>query len=300
MQIKWLMVAFLLFWGSAAQACDVCGCAASLSLGNIGLAQNRSFVGFQSQYLAFHAWDHQGDQARDEFFQVDLRARLFFLKRLSLEASLPYSFRFRDYQETPRRLQGPGDPWLRLDVELLNAVIGEDENIWHSLSLGAGIKAPLGTFQPEWAEDGLSPLPANFQLGTGSWDQLFMLVYRLQSGKWGTQVQAQSRINRPNERLYRFGHQLGVNLLAYRWLSLGAQQLRLMGGGYAELIGQDTQFGLLRDGTGGKGLFLLGGAEYYIRNMVINITVNLPVIQEYSNQEVAARSRAGAGISYLF
>ncbi len=290
----------LIFLSMPLWACDVCGCASSMGTGSFGINNRVNLISLRSQYAGFYAYDHMGLRANDQYMQAEIYGQYNFLKRFQLKVDVPYGFRFREYLDASRQLSGVGDPWARLDFYPLAIQADEKRKSSHELAVGMGIKAPLGQFQPERSLDGLTPLPANFQLGTGSWDKLFSISYRWQRNKWGIQAQANSRINGANQRQYEFGNQTSAQLIGYRWVEQKQHSFRLLGGAYAEHIQEDRQFSAKRPGTGGKGLFATAGAEYVQKKYAVNLQMTQPLFQNYASNGVETRTRLGASVSYFF
>ena len=294
-----IFFALLLAGITTISACDWCGCASSMGALSLGINNQGNFVSLRSQYAGFYAFDHQGRAAHDQYMQMDLFGQFALFNKLIIKADIPYGFRFRDYQDNNRQISGIGDPWLRVDYFPLSIRPDSSRKSAHELGIGLGVKAPLGTFQPETSPDGLSPLPANFQLGTGSWDNFFALTYLWQRNEWGLQLQANSRFNRPNKRLYQFGHQAAAQLMMFRWMKHKQHIFRLSGGCYAEHIQTDRQFSMGLPGTGGQGMYASLGVEYLRKNYSLNLQLNQPLTQQYAGGEVQARQRLGFSVSYF-
>lgn len=280
-------------------ACDVCGCSSAMGAGSLGLNNRMNLISLRSQYAGFHSIDHLGLTAYDQYMQADLFGQISFFQKFQLQVDIPFGVRLRDYQENSWGIQGLGDPWARVDFYPISIQTNENRKSSHELSLGVGIKAPLGQFNPESSHNGLTPLPANFQLGTGSWDNFFNMSYKWQLDKWGVQFQANSRINRQNQLLYKFGNQTSSQLIGFRWFERKQHVFRFFGGGYAEWIQADEKFAMELIGTGGKGYYASMGAEYVRDNFAINFQATQPISQRYSSGMVTAKSRLGFSISYF-
>jgi hypothetical protein len=267
--------------------------------GSLGINNRMNLISLRGQYAGFHAYDHQGRLAFDKYMQTELFGQFSLFDKLQLQVDIPYGFRTRDYQDNPRNISGLGDPWARLSYFPISIQADENHKASQELSIGVGLKAPLGHFKTEIPQDGLSPLPANFQLGTGSWDNFFNLTYRWQQDKWGFQLQANSRLNRQNQRMYKFGNQTSTQAIAFRWFERKQHVFRVFGGAYAEWIQTDSQFSMELAGTGGKGLYASMGMEYVRKDFSINFQATQPLAQQYANGAVIARSRLGFSFSYF-
>lgn len=280
-------------------ACDVCGCASSMGTGSSGINNRLSLISLRSQYAGFYAFDHQGLRASDQYMQLELFGQFALFQKLQLQVDVPYGIRLRDYKDNSRTMTGLGDPWAQLNYYPVSIQADENHKASQEVSIGLGIKAPLGNFQPESSRDGLTPLPANFQLGTGSWDNFINISYRWQLDKWGFQLMANSRLNRQNQRLYKFGNQTATQAIIFRWLERKQHVFRLFGGAYAEWVQSDQQFSMELTGTGGQGYYASAGVEYVRKDFAFNFQATQPLIQEYAGGSVSARSRLGFSFSYL-
>lgn len=294
-----LLYALLALSVFSTHACDVCGCATSMGTGSLGINNRLNLFSLRSQYAGFYAFDHQGLRASDQYIQMELFGQFSLFEKLQLQLDVPYGFRLRDYLDHSRKINGLGDPWIKLNYFPFSIQADEKHKASQEISIGAGIKAPLGSFNPESSQDGLSPLPANFQLGTGSWDHFIDISYRWQLNKWGFQLQANSRLNRPNQRLYKFGNQAATQAIVFRWVERRQHVFRLFGGAYAEWIQADQQFAMELAGTGGKGFYASMGAEYVRKNFSLHLQATQPVSQLYAGGEVLARNRIGFSFNYL-
>lgn len=299
MKTKAIVIFTICGWllASSAAACDVCGCSSSGNL-MVGMPGHQSnFVGIGWKYLSFSAWDLDGNQADDGFMQWDLRGRFALNKRFQLQASIPYNLSMRTFEGSKSQLGGLGDAMLLGSWNAIETAPDSIHKAKHLLTVGSGLKLPTGKF----AIDGKNlPLPANFQLGTGSYDVVFLLNYRYQLDKWGFNLAVNGRLNSVNPHAYQFGDQLGTQVFAFHWLEVGKVALMPYAGGYAEFIEADKRKGIYQYGTGGKGLYALAGLEAFAGDFAIGVSLQTPVFQSYTSQNIEANMRLSGTVSYLF
>ncbi|MEZ4772116.1 MAG: hypothetical protein R3D00_02965 [Bacteroidia bacterium] len=297
MRRKLSLFAFILFWGyGQVWGCDVCGCAASG--GMMGMMSNykSNFVSFGWRYSRFYASENL-DGGLDYFQQADVRVGLRLNKRLQIQAILPYNLNTHIADEGKSHYKGPGDSWAMVEFTAFQSKDSTKFPLRHFLSLGTGIKTPTGKFDLENQEN---PMPANFQMGSGSWDYLLHVFYNVRFHEWGLSMDISGRINTLNAQQYRFGDQLAGTIYLSWLLQSSRASIMPFAGVYHEQLGRNVHKNVYQSGTGGTGTYATLGVEAQMKRWGIRTTYTPHLSSTYAEGEISGGNRLSASLSFLF
>ncbi|MEM6262183.1 MAG: hypothetical protein AAGI38_06735 [Bacteroidota bacterium] len=277
-------------------ACDVCGCASAGSLSGIWATSPGNFIGLQGRWVKFRSLDTGLGSADDEFYLAELRGRWQVSPRWQVFAILPYGQSSRLSEGQQFSQSGLGDASI-MSMFRLHKSTGLKAA--HQVQVGGGVKLPTGEYAFNAFDE--TSLPANFQLGTRSWDFLLRGVYTLRVSKWGAALDMNSRINTVNPEGYQFGHQAAGMAYVSRQFGTGEpRSLTPFLGMYGERVRADRLNGINQHGTGGQGAFLLAGVEAKWNPMSVSANIFLPVAHAYADGEAEPGPRAAISLNYLF
>lgn len=275
--------------------CDTCGCSGNGGSMGFGTGLNNNFIGLR--YIAQKYRSRDGIFANspwidENFNTVQLWTQLPLGKRFIINAVLPYQFHTRTFSDdSEQHINGLGDATVLGFYQVLKQTPDSIISIKpkHTLQLGGGIKVPTGTFDEENLEGSVNP---SFQLGTGSWDFLVGANYGMNYRNWGLSLMANYTIKTENDKEYRFGNQLNYALNAYKTYYFGndfalTPQLGIGG----EHFGENEEFGLTVNDTGGNAFFGKGGIEVNYRTYALGVSTMLPISQNLNNGKVEVKNR---------
>lgn len=292
----------------SSQACDICGCSAqSTSLGFLP-GENNHFVGFRYHHRRFFS-EHPPVYAaagesdtRDVFHTYEWWGRWAPHRRLHIFAFVPVNHAVMNGDDYRSIMAGVGDISLLANVLLLDeSQNGIGGRFSQNLLVGGGVKSPTGSFGAIDAERQLI-LP-NMQPGTGSWDYLFVLNYRVKTGSYGLNINASYRYNTPNEQRYQFGNQKLITVDGFRTIETEKWLFIPQIGARAEWIGQDysnASRGDLNPYSGGHFAFASAALDVYRSNWGLTARADLPVAQHFAQGYIQQRLRFTVGIHLLF
>jgi len=300
MKTQLILAVLLIALGLESQACESCGC--SVASGGLGfLSQVRAnYIGVRWQHAAFKGIDrgfhNTGNVTQDDFNRIELRGRYFLTRRLHLNVVLPYIYNNRNSFSAPVQVKGLGDPSLLLIANLIDKDAGDEPLLSHFLSVGAGIKLPLGRYNGDQADH----IPDNFNTGSGSTDFQFRLNYNLSFKAFGLSTSVSHQMNTRNKEDYKFGDQYAASSVVFWQKGIGEISLLPYAGLYVEKIEQDElQPDFSQHGSGGRGVFATLGAEIYIDRFSFNAYYQAPLSNNYAADEVIAQNRISLGINFL-
>ena len=171
-------------------------------------------------------------------------------------------------------------------------------------SLFAGLKLPTGSSQKK---DSFGLIPPPLQLGTGSWDVPFGLVYTNVTLQRQIDVVAQYKVNGTNSSGFRFGDTFRHDLsYQYRILPRKLPKTGVPAFVYAviELNGivaqKNKNCGIPDKNSGGYTLFVSPGIQYVNTRFVAEAAIQIPTIQDLNGKQPKTRFSAVAGIRLLF
>lgn len=310
--VRHLLALILLFTAHGSllttKACDACG--GGLNLTGWGLMPNlrQHFVGLRLERAAFRTLAPEHPASRETYWQTTLTGRAALSPRWQLMASVPLA---RHTYEVPNQpftmLVGQRDISVMAGYALVNT-LDSTATARHWLQLSAGAKLPTGHWE-NTPEDGAPlPFPANFQLGSGSWDALAGLTYRVGGRRWGTQTDAQARITTPNAEAYQFGHSFRANVAVFRVIRVAnpnpdagvpwiVQPHAGLSGDYATA---DRSHNITRTRTGGHNVWATAGAELFTGRVGAGVRVSLPLLNRPAYGTIAPQPQAMAQVLWFF
>ncbi len=288
-------------------ACDICGCGVGSYYIGILPEYNKRFIGLRYQHktLLTHLgpFGERTPITSDETYQTaELWGGWNIGKRFRVLAFVPYNFNNRTAQTGTGSKNGLGDVAVMGYYNLFSGRhIVNEKLLVHSLWIGAGIKAPTGTY--EAAERTLlSESPNNFQLGTASTDFTLNAAYDVRLMDLGININANYKINTNNKYDYRYGNKLTTNaLLYYKFRLFNKLTIAPNAGVLYETSQQDVEQNKYNvDVSGGHVLSAVGGLEASFGRFSAGANYQAIASQHLANNRVKAGDRLMIHFSVAF
>lgn len=291
------LVAILLF--SFSQACEICGC--GMDNYYIGFLPqfNHQFFGVRYSFNSFHTrLSDDPTQFSDDFFQtVDLWGGWNIGRKFQLLAFVPYNFNHQVSDEGTENLKGFGDVALFVNYNLWQHTSASGKAS-HQLWIGGGIKLPTGKFAID-PDDPDVAAAANKQLGSKSTDYMVDLLYNVRFGKVGINTSVNYKMNTANSKDYKFGNKLTASSFVYYPIAAGAKTVVSPNAG---LLYEHTGSSQLNKTdvslTGGSLLNGAVGAEVSFSKMALGFNVQLPLAQNFAEDQTKQRVRGMFHVSF--
>ncbi|MEI9806467.1 MAG: transporter [Bacteroidota bacterium] len=295
---KILITLFISISVASSNACEICGC----GLGNyyIGIMPHfkGKFVGLRYQFHSFRTRLHDDEtQFSKDFYQtIELWSGWNIGKRFQLLAFIPFNINHQVSDEGTTNLKGLGDIALLLNYKVLDIT---NKNVSQQLWLGAGIKAPTGTFEVEAGDPDVAAI-ANTQRGSGSTDVMLNAMYNVQIAKWGLNTNAGYKINSANRDDYTFGNKFSASSFVY----YAVQASNTVISPNIGLLYEHNEASKLNstklDLTGGSLLQVALGTEVSFNKIAVGINAQLPVSQNFAEGQTRSKVKGMAHISFAF
>ena len=281
---------------SEGMGCDICGCSSSISMLGLLPQFSNNYASVRWRYVRFNASESLNN-GQDHFHQIETKVGFRLMKKINIQAVIPYTFNRHVSPVEHTRYQGIGDATVTADFITLNTTDSLNHSFIHYLAVGGGIKLPTGKFESGSPE---GVMPANFQLGSGSIDYLLRLMYTVRHTTWGASLDLSGRFNTVNQDDYLFGDQWGGSLSISYLTPPTMVSLMPYVGLFGEHIGKNRSERHYQPGTGGKGIYLMGGMETRIGRMMVGINYQHPLATSYADQEIKGGNRMTTHLSFLF
>lgn len=314
-------ILFLLCAYLHVNACDICG-----HYMGVTPYQNKHSISFLHRYRVFNGYrdyqtqsrffpaaayrtmhggsndtiaeEHQTHSSKDfESYKIaELRIKYFVMKRLELNAFIPFISNRAMSNKVLRKHTGLGDISLNAGFHLI--LPDDTSNIKHKLILGAGLKMPTGNY---YAHDQFSDrLPFEMQPGSGSFDGFVYLNYVLVSNKFGASLSLNFKYNGQNQFRERLDNST-TNFLSV-FYKLHYQQVMFFP---SVQFNYEYTKGLyiknqLQKNTNVNALMLGPGLDLYYRSFSINLAWQFTAFEETAKGELKSAGRLSAGINYNF
>jgi hypothetical protein len=168
--------------------------------------------------------------------------------------------------------------------------------ISQQLWLGGGVKLPTGKFAVDASEPDMAAM-ANGQLGSGSTDFLLNAMYNIRINQFGINSTATYKINPANKDQFKFGDKSVVSSFAYYVMPVSKTVISPNVGLVYEHSEQSELQNNKIDLTGGSVLSGSLGAEFSFNRVSIGFNVQVPITQNFAENQTKERSRGMVHIS---
>ncbi|MEN9337008.1 MAG: hypothetical protein RLZZ500_1995 [Bacteroidota bacterium] len=277
--------------------CDSCGCSASGGSMGFGSLLNANYIGVRYLYQFYRTNDGLYSNSpwyNEQYNTLQVWSRLPVTKRIQVAVLIPYHFHQRQTALGSQEIQGLGDVTVLGNYRVFQNLKKDSLTIQHTLIVGGGVKLPTGVY--DQANNG--SVNPGYQLGTGSWDGIFLVDYTVRYKQIGINGVINYTNKAENAKGYRFGNQFNyAGTFFYIWNAKNwtiAPQVGLNG----EVYGHNVQHGQKLKATDGSVLFTKIGVETGFGKWSLGANIMLPLHQNLMSGNVNARSRIGVNLNY--
>jgi hypothetical protein len=335
MNLKQLLLWFVLGFPLHSNACDMCGCFMGITpydnQSSIQvLHRYRAFNGYYGQnqeHLLFPSDRHfikptpntlslpvlvnqmrhggaHGDTSQPEYSNKDyevyqtteLRVKYFIHNRIELNVFVPVN-NFQSLEEgiTKYHSTGLGDINVYTGIHIIRKI--EVEGLQHRLIFGAGIKLPTGNMNVILNNE---RIPLMMQSGTGSTDFFVSGNYILGIKKFGMNLTSMFKINGTN----RFNEKILPSTAQYLnlFLRINKNNWTFIPAiqNYYEYTNGMLMNNEYMESTKMNVLYSGIGFDFFYKNIGLTTSFQLKIAEETSNGKLAGTSRLALGLTYNF
>ena len=277
--------------------CDACGCSASG--GSLGFSSmlSANFVGLRYFHQSYSSRDGiftNSPWVAENFNTVQVWSKIPITDKIQIAALIPYHFHNRALTIGTEEIQGMGDVSVIASYSVYRTE--KDSAIFtHNIQVGAGLKLPTGKFKEA---NNAGTVNQSFQLGTGSWDYLFVTEYVIKKKNLGLNSMLNYTVKTENKKQYQFGNQLNYGTTLFYVLDVNTIQLVPQVGLAGEVYESNKHYGQLVPDTAGDVLFSKFGLEAGRNKLSIGVSAMLPLNQNLSNGKIEAKYRWTVNLNY--
>jgi len=304
MKRKFIVIALLLLIGAQeTKACEICGCGVgNYYIGILPQFKNR-FIGLRYHYNHFNTrlQNDPSQYSKDYYQTVEIWSGWNIGKRFQLLTSVPFNFNHQESDEGISNLKGLGDVVVLMNYKLfdVNSKTSNGKNIYQQLWLGGGVKLPTGKFEIDPNSSDIASM-ANMQLGSGSTDILLNGMYNVRVSKFGITTQANYKISTTNDDNFRFGNKFSANSFVSYSMTAGKTTISPNMGLLFENTDASKSAAEKIDLTGGSLFQGAVGVEFGINKITFGINAQLPLAQNFAENQTEQKIKGMAHVSFSF
>lgn len=276
--------------------CDACGCSASGGSMGFNSILSPNFVGLRYFYQSYETNDglySNSPWLDQDFTTIQLWGRIPITEKMQVAVQIPYHYNTRELEEGKQSISGIGDITL-LGMYRLIQTKKDSLPLNHTLYLGGGLKMPVGAYDA--ANNG--SVNPSFQLGTGSWDFLFLTEYTFRKKKWGLNNMINYIYKTENQKSYRFGNQFNYGSTLFYSHHKNNLSIVPQGGIAGEVYAANELRGLEVKNTAGDIFFGKIGIEIGKDKFSMGGHAFIPIQQNLTGGLVEANYRLNFYINY--
>ena len=299
--MKKILLSFcILFCLQETMGCDICGC----SSGNYFIGTfpqfRKHFFGARYTFRSFHS-RVAGDptQFSKDFYQTtEVWTGVNVGRKWQVLMFIPFNINKQSSDDGIKKNNGLGDVSFIANFNLINTRKGDkhDHMVSQQLWIGGGLKLPTGKFSVNANE--IVP-DANNQAGSGSVDYILNTMYTLHINDWGINTNLNYKINKDADH-YKFGNRLSSGAFIFRSLYNGKTTFIPNMGVLFEHLDANQLNRIKVEDTGGKAFLGSAGLDINFKKVAIGFNAQLPISQNFSNDQTAAGIRGMAHVTFIF
>ncbi len=272
-------------------ACDICGC----SSGNYFIGPfpqfHKHFFGLRYTFRNFKSVvaDSPDEFSKDFYQTIELWSGWNIGKKWQVLGFVPYNINRQNSDDGITKSNGLGDITLIVNYNLLNKQSKDKggNNVNQQLWVGGGVKIPTGKFSPD--PNDIIPTASN-QAGTGSVDYIANAMYAVYIKNWGINSSLNYKVNRKSDG-YQFGDRFSSTAFVFRTFDNGGTVFNPNAGLLFESLRANKLEGEKVPDSGGNALLASAGLEIGFKKVSVGFNVQLPVAQNFSNEQTTAKTR---------
>jgi len=297
------LIPFLAF-AAESFACAICGC----GNGNLymGLLPNfkSHFIGVRYHYSYLHTTlaSDPSQFSHNYYNSIELWGGINISRKFQILAFVPYYINKQVDDDGVTTPHGLGDITVIGQYNIFHSVNFTarkniiEQNVW----LGAGIKAPTGSFKTNVSDPEATVADINAQLGTGSTDFLLNGMYNIRINDFGVNASASYQINTRNRQDYHYGNKLNTNLIAFYRVKVHNAILSPNMGLEYEKVQRNLLHSSKVEFTGSNVTNAIAGVELNVKKVGVGLNAQLPIRQNFAEGQTKLKFKSMLHITFGF
>jgi len=307
---KLFISAFILFIiSTAVNACPICGCGVGGFYIGLLPTYKSQFIGVRYLYSHYETLlnDDPSQFSHDRYHQVEIYGGVT-LGKWQLLGFIPYHLNHQITDDGIVDRNGLGDVSLLANYKVWSSskITKNNKSFSQDFWIGAGLKLPTGKYSVNFADSTDSELAdllgdVNSQMGTGSTDFIFNMMYNVHMGSFGINTAANYKVNTNNNSHFKYGDRFNINSFGYYQVRASATVFMAPNIG---VLYQYTLPNYLSDSkvneTGGYVTSASAGVDVNIKKITVGTNIQLPFAQDYAQGQTKAKLSGLVHITYTF
>ncbi len=238
-----------------------------------------------------------GQYLEESYATVAIQGIMRLNDRLHLEGQFTYAQNQRRIEdELSQSAQGISDPMVAVVWTPFSTISAEEHKFSHQLSIGGGVKFPLGNTRVKYEGEAVIHDP---QPGTGSYDFIGVGRYLVKYWHLGAQFEVTSELNTTNLSEYRYGNVVSPSLDLVGFISAGDWQLYPMAGVFADKVWSDVDHAEKLTNSSGSFYGIGAGMEIIYQNVSVSGKMNWVTQQEHDEFQLDRANEILISLKYL-
>lgn len=307
---KIIILVVVIFFAVQSNACPICGCGVGGFYIGLLPTYKTHYIGIRYQYSHYETHlTNQPDQfSHDHYHQVELYGGVTLGKHWQLLGFIPYHLNHQVTDDGIINRNGLGDISLLANYKLWEtSKLNKSNNAFtQEFWLGAGIKLPTGKYNVNFADSTDEELDdllgdVNSQMGTGSTDFIFNVMYNVHAGMFGLNTTANYKVNTSNNSNFKYGDRVSINSFAYYEAKAGKKIYMApnLGVLYEHVTANHLAENKVEE-TGGYIALASAGLDINLKKITVGTNVQLPFAQNYAHGQTESKLRGLVHVTYTF
>jgi hypothetical protein len=307
---KLFLSIIVLFVVIASSACPICGCGVGGFYIGLLPTYKSQFIGIRYSYAHYetHLTDAPDQFSHDHYHQMEIYGGVTLGKHWQLLGFIPYHFNHQITDDGIVDRNGLGDVSVLANYKLWSSSKLNKNNSSFSQEfwLGAGLKLPTGKYAVNFSDSSAVELDdllgdVNSQMGTGSTDIIFNMMYNIHMGMFGINTAANYKVNTINNSHFKYGDRLSLNSFAYYQVKTGKRIYMAPNVGllYQYIMPNHLATSKVAE-TGGHVALASAGLDINLGKITVGTNVQLPFAQEYAHGQTVEKVNGLMHLTYTF
>ncbi|HEY2726759.1 MAG TPA: hypothetical protein VGI61_06275 [Parafilimonas sp.] len=307
---KLFLSSIIFFIVIASNACPICGCGVGGFYIGLLPTYKSQFIGIRYSYSHYetHLTDEPDQFSHDHYHQAEIYGGITLSNHWQLLGFIPYHFNHQITDDGIVDHNGLGDVSVLANYKLWSSskLNKNNSSFNQEFWLGAGLKLPTGKYSVNFSDSSNVELDdllgdVNSQMGTGSTDFIFNIMYNIHMGMFGINTTANYKVNTINNSHFKYGDRFSLNSFAYYQAKTGKRIYMAPNVGllYQYTLPNHLSTSKVAE-TGGYVALASAGLDINFGKITVGTNVQLPFAQDYAHGQTTEKVSGLMHVTYTF